>query len=76
VLAAREQALGMPGDTQHLLLDAVKHIWRKDDLVPADVRAVEEAEQRPRPWPEHFCAKGNDVPAEHVVLDGQITYLG
>ena len=63
----------MPGHAEHLPLDAAEHLGGEDDLVPADVRAVEEAQQRPadpaeRVAAEHIAAEREDMAAEHVVF--------
>src|SRR5262249_62213312 len=71
-----ERLAGVPRHAEYLPFDPVQHVGRQDDLIPADARAVKEAQQRPadaaeRVTTEDVAAEREDMAAEHVVLDRQ-----
>ena len=78
MLAAGQQAAGVPAHAEDLPLDVVEHVVGQNDLVAGDRRALEEAQRgRPpaerllRPRAEHLGADADHLAAEDAPLAGQ-----
>ena len=69
VLAAGEQPAGVPGDPEHLPLDAVKYVRWQDHLLAGDLWPGLKAQQGAAVILEHLAAELDDVAAEHVMGD-------
>src|SRR5580693_3364733 len=78
MLAAGQQAAGVPAHAEDLPLDVVEYVVGQNDLVAGDSRALEEAQRgRPpaerllRPRAEHLGADADHLAAEDTPLAGQ-----
>ena len=71
VLSAGPEHLCVPGDAEHMALDAVEQGGRQDDPGPVQLRSVQKGQQRAVAVTEYLAAEPDDVAAVHVALDGE-----